>query len=304
MIVHWCTRRGGDIERLIEGRDELMTSATLTSLAMLKVKIDQGQDYLDYMRPFILQVLVDQKPDPVTDRVVTDHIQTQFGLKIPVRTIQIVLKRLSKEVPLKKEMGVYRITGTLPNPGISEAKASAERHIDVVVSGLMEFSNSTAKPISTKDEAVSALSSFLAEFNIPCIRSFLRGTTIPAVGGDHKSDIVLVSEYVFHLRQTSPERFDSFMVMAQGHMLANALLCPDLHSAPKTYQDLTFYFDTPLLIQQLGLEGEQKKSALENLINLLHNLGAKVATFSHSREELEHVIDLLQKSGESLLTRV
>ncbi len=29
---------------------------------MLKVNIDQGRDYLDYLKPFILQVLVDNNP--------------------------------------------------------------------------------------------------------------------------------------------------------------------------------------------------------------------------------------------------
>ena len=41
-----------------------MSTATLTSLAILKVNLDQGNDYLDYLRPFILQVLVEHKPDP------------------------------------------------------------------------------------------------------------------------------------------------------------------------------------------------------------------------------------------------
>ena len=60
-----------------------MSTVTLTSLAILKVHIDQGNDYLDYLRPFILQVLVEHKPDPVTIEVVSDYIRTQFGLEIP-----------------------------------------------------------------------------------------------------------------------------------------------------------------------------------------------------------------------------
>ena len=73
-------------------------------------------------------------------------------------------------------------------------------------------------------------------------------------------------------------------------MLANALLCPDLKNAPRSYKGVTFYLDTPLLVRQLGLEGEPKQAAVNNLVALLLNLGAIVATFSHSREELEHVI--------------
>jgi len=267
-----------------------VSSATLTSLAMLKVNVDQGRDYLDYLRPFILQVLCDHKPDPVTDAAVRDHIRNDFGLEIPERAVQMVLKRLSRKHPLTREQGVYRITGELPNPGIGAEKADADRHIHAVVAGLKHFSNDTARPITSDDEAVQAICAFLAEFNIPCLRAYLRGTAIPTIEKHDDALIVLVSKYVLSLQETDPKRFDSFLVVVKGHMLANALLCPDLQQAPKTYKGVTFYFDTPLLVRRLGLEGQAKQAAIENLITLLRHLGATVATFSHSRDELERVI--------------
>lgn len=263
---------------------------TLTSLAMLKVSVDQGKDYLEYLRPFILQVLVDHKPNPVTDTGVRDYLRTQFGLEIPERVVQILLKRISRSHPLKREFGVYRITDAFADPGITARKSEADRHINAVVSSLMEFSKGTAKPISTKDDAVTAICTFLAEFNIPCLRAYLRGTAIPTVEGKHHSHIVLISKYVAHLQRTDPERFESFLVVLQGHMLANALLCPDLQNAPKSYKGVTFYLDTPLLIRRLGLEGDPKRVAVEELNKLLKSLGATVATFSHSRDELDHVL--------------
>ncbi|MBD3333037.1 hypothetical protein GF356_09300 [candidate division GN15 bacterium] len=267
-----------------------MSSATLISLAMLKVNIDQGRDYLDYLQPFILQVLYDHRPSPVTDAVVRDHIRHDFGLEIPERTLQIVLKRLSRRHPLTRDSGVYNITGDLPNPGIATEKAAAQRHINAVASGLKEFSKDTARPITSDEEALQAICAFLAEFNIPCLRAYLRGTAIPTIEKHNDALIVLVSQYVLSLQETDPERFDSFLVVVKGHMLANALLCPDLQNAPKTYKGVTFYFDTPLLIRRLGLEGQAKQTAAKNLITLLRNLGATIAAFTHTRDELERVI--------------
>jgi len=268
----------------------MASTETLTSLAMLKVNIDQGKDYLDYLRPFILQVLVDYRPDPVTDQVVRDYLRSQFGLEIPSRTVQVVLKRLSRAHPLKREEGVYHITGALPDPGIAPEKSKANRHIQAVVSGLLEFAKGGGQCIATEDEVVTAICGFLSEFNIPCLRAYLRGTAIPTVEGKQQAHIVLVSEYVLHLQRSDPERFESFMILVQGHMLANALLCPDLQNAPKTYKGVTFYLDTPLLVQRRGLEGEPKKRAVEELIALVWNLGGTVATFSHSRDELGRVL--------------
>ncbi|EQD49429.1 hypothetical protein B1B_11641 [mine drainage metagenome] len=117
----------------------MASTETLTSLAMLKVNIDQGNDYLDYLRPFIQQVLVDQKPDPVTDQTIHEYLRIQFGLEIPIRAVQIVLKRLARVLPLKRTEGVFRITGTLPDPGITREKSEADRHIRSVITGLLEF---------------------------------------------------------------------------------------------------------------------------------------------------------------------
>lgn len=268
----------------------MASTTTLTSLAMLKVNVDQGRDYLDYLLPFILQILVDHKPDPITDTGVRNQFRVQFGLEIPERAIQVVLKRISRRHPLKRETGVYRITGTLPNPGINLRKSEADRHIQAIVSGLIDFSMSTAMPVESREEAASMICEFLAEFDIPCLRAYLRGTTIPTISSKHQSHIVLVCKYALQLQRTDPDRFESLQIMVQGHMLANALLCPDLQSAPKTYKEVTFYLDTPLLVQLLGLEGEPKKAAIESLIGLLRNLGGTVAAFSHSCEELGQVL--------------
>ena len=213
-----------------------MSSETLTSLAMLKVHVDHGQDYLDYLRPFILQVLITHIPDPITDTIVQDFIRSDFGLEIPNRAVQVVLKRLSRQYPLKKAHGVYQIVGELPDPRIGTEKANAMRHINAVISGLNEFSKCAAKPIGSRDEAVTAICAFLTEFTIPCLRAYLRGTAIPTIEGQHDPEIVLVSKYVLALQNTDPERFESFLVVVQGHMLANALLCPDLKNAPRSYK--------------------------------------------------------------------
>ena len=254
------------------------------------MNVDQGRDYLDYLRPFILQILVEYKPDPITDTVVSKHIRERFGLEIPERTVQIVLRRLAKTHVINRELGVYHITGNLPDPGIVAKQNEAKRHIDAVVADLIEFSSNSLKPFSSRDIAETAISAFLATFNVSCLRAYLRGTAIPDLADQRSSDIVLVSEYVIHLQKTNPERFDSFMIMVQGHMLANALLCPDLEHVTNNYKQVTFYLDTPLLIPYIGLEGRTRQVATTELLRLLRNLDGKICAFSHSRDELKGVL--------------
>lgn len=270
----------------------MVSTETLTSLAMLKVNIDGGRDYLDYLQPFIMQVLADHKPEPVTDEIVCNLIQTQFGLVIPQRTVHIILKRLSRKNILTRNYGVYQVQSQIPDPGITAKKSDATRHIQAVISGLLEFAkdNGHDSVIGNDDDAVTAVCSFLSEFNISCLRAYLRDTTIPTIEGKEPVQNILISQYVLHLQKSDPERFESFLIVLQGHMLANALLCPDLKYATKTYRGVTFYLDTPLLVPLLGLEGSQKKDAVEGLLALLRELGATLATFTHCRDELDRVI--------------
>ena len=279
-----------------------MNTATLTSLAILRVQIDHGGDYLDYLRPFILQVLTDHDIDPISSGVVCRLLREQFGLEIPERTVELVLKRLSKRYPIKRTNYVYQKTGTLPDPQVKPKQAEAERHIESLVHGLREFSQGTVTPIDSDDNAIDAICSFLAEFDVICLRAYLRGTAIPQLVGTHPGPVILVSSYIQHLRRSSPERFESLMVLVQGHMLANALLCPDLEHLSPTYKNVTFYFDTPLLLHALGLEGEPRKDAACDVIQLLNQLGGKVAAFSHSCEELRRVLRAVGGSLDSSTT--
>lgn len=215
---------------------------TLTSLAILKVAIDQGRDYLDYLRPFVLQALCDSDLESFTSSVVARHIRIHFGLEFPERTVEIVLRRLAKRRIINREHHAYHRNGVLPDPEIGAKQARAQRHIAAVVHGLRKFSEDSASPIDSDKQAIAAISAFLGEFGIQCLRAYLADTAIPELGETHKVDIVLVSNYIQQIQRTEPERFDSFMIVVQGHMLANALLCPDLQNAPQSYRNVVFYF--------------------------------------------------------------
>ena len=267
-----------------------MTTSTLTSLAILKVNLDQGRDYLEYLRPFVLQVLVDHPPQGVTPHGVKELIEKHFGLALPDRTVEIVLKRLSKTGLLGRVHHEYSILREVPDPRLSARQADAERHIQAVLNDLREFSSDTRSSLASDQDAVDAIRTFLADFDITCLRAYLRGTALPDLDRSRRTSVVLVGDYVRHLQTTDPERFRSFVVLVQGHMLANALTCPDLDKAPKTYRGVTFYLDTPLLIRYLGCEGDTAKRSVEELAILLRRLEGRVGLFSHSRDELRSVL--------------
>lgn len=259
---------------------------------MLKINIDDGKDYLEYLKPFILDIISDLEYEVINDEITTKNLLSKFGLEIPRRTVQLLLQRIQKSGVINKKDGCYKVIGTIPQTSILRDKANAERHISSVVEGLIEYFNehTQSKNEFNEEIAINALLSFLSSFSIPCLKAYLRGTTIPQVTNGKNWKIILVSQFVYYIHKNDPARFESFITLVQGNMLANALLCPDLKYATKSYTDVIFYLDTPLLLQLLGLEGEPWKQAVQELLNLIFKLDGKVACFEHTRDELEKVI--------------
>lgn len=268
-----------------------MTTRTLTSLAILKVNLDRNVDYLDYLLPFISQVIIDNDIDQI-DNIsnIRNHIRSDFGLEIPERTIEIVLRRMAKKQLVKRESHSFIPTENLTDPRISSERKRVEHEIQIVLDELKKFSKTTNTIISDSEEATKAICTFLSKFDITCLKAYLQGTVIPDLADIRHTDIVLVGNFVQYIQKNNLDLFNKFMKLVQGHMLANALTCPDLENVSSTYRGMTFYLDTPLLIQRLGLEGEPRQKATRDLILLLTRLKANIAIFSHTLSELKSVL--------------
>lgn len=276
---------------VIAGDNQMSNSEALCSLAMLKVSINTGGDYLEYVRPYVLDVLANDPPEKICDATVAEKLLESCGLKIPPRTVQIILQRLAKDGLLVRRDGVFICSDDLPMSDLSAARADANRHISLIVNELIGFASSTANRVISEELATECLVNFLSQFSIPCLRSYLRGTTLPEVGAGANWQISLVGHFVGEL-QHQPNMFDSFTLLMQGHMLANALLCPDLDSVSDTYSEVIFYLDTPLLIRLLGLEGEREEQAIKEVVGLVQRLKGKIRYFSHTYDELTSSISI------------
>ena len=267
------------------------TESTLVSLAMLKLKTDGGSDYFDYLRPFILQLLAEGVHEPITDTAIARSIKDKYGLIIPARTVQIVLKRLSKKGTITRRNNAYYINQNIEHGDWSVEHTNALRKINYITKALVDYSKEHLDKDITEEDAIDCFTAFLSQFTIPCLKIFIRGTVLPDIEQNGNWKIILVSQFIKYIEKHSLEKFESFMLLVQGNMLANALLCPDLKHATKSYEGVTFFFDTTLIIRALGLSGKEEKESTNELLSLLLSLDAKLAYFAHTQQELKAIID-------------
>ena len=212
---------------------------------------------------------------------------------IPRLTVQRVLRRLAEDdsVNIQPRSGKFQIVGPIEDLQIENKRKEIEERIEAVLSDLSSFSHTTSKPLTKTEESVQAVMTFLSRFDVACLSAYLRGTALPAIDNSMAADIVLMSDYVQHLQGSRTDLLEHFMLLVKGHMLANALMCPDLEDLPHSYEDVTFYLDTPLIVPWLGLESKEEEIATRDLIKIVQSLGGQFSVFAHTLDELENVID-------------
>jgi hypothetical protein len=266
--------------------------ATLTSLAMLKVNSDvEGRDYADYIVPFIGFVLNTEKPDPVTAADTQISLKREFGLNIPQYPTEYVLHRLADRKYLRRENHAYHPVKPIPTNDIESRRESLRQQLQDVVDALREFAASRQALNWSPNEAQDALLSYLRRFSIECLKTYTHGSPLPDTEPLAQRELLTVNLFVKMIHADDKTKFESFVALVKGHMLANALVCSDLKSITRDFGSLVFYFDTPLVLRLLGLEAEARATAAAELVELLQRLKGHCAIFEHTLEETKGVID-------------
>ena len=266
-------------------------ATTLTSLAMLKIRLDTKHDYLDYLVPFVLHVLSLNPAEPITEQSVGLALQNEFGLILPLRAIQLVLRRLVRGHQLRLDHGLFHVVAELPKTKIPEERDIARNQIGSVISSLREYVKSSYQITWTEEEATITLLQFISLFSIECISYFVRGTALPDLPPGDKSARYLVGSFIKHAHDVNATLFNNIMLLVKGNMLANALICPDLAALSKSLCNDAFYLDTSLILSILGLHGKSALESAKELTQLLKNLGARLTIFEHTRLEIINVLE-------------
>ena len=270
----------------------LQRTRTLCSLAILKVDIDEHhRTYIDYLITFILHVLTTRKPDIVTDKVIADLLESEFGLKVPLKVVQHVLRRMLRQEYLIKENNMFFPRTILKKIDISAQRLDAENKIQGVYDAICKFAPTIKADVQwANSDAAAAIVGFLSRFAVDCLKTYVFNTALPKVPETGPKELYIVSRFLQNAYDHNRALFEDFIVLVKGQMYANALTCPDLESLARTFGDVTFYVDTPLVLNLLGLQGDVQKQAAEELTTLLHDLKGTLAVFRHTLEEIKGVI--------------
>ena len=269
-------------------------NASLSSLAMLSLEMQGGKDYLDYLHGFVIDAIRSLQGEPFDALTVQRLVQQQFGLKIPCATYAIYLKRLVKAGTISPILsGVQFRVARLPPTTTAQDRKAARARITEATDELARFAQSTFSLPWDSQSSARALADFLRKYSIDFLRFAEARSPLPEQTSDAKTTDFVVASFITVCARSHPGVFESIKVLVQSHILANALMCPDLAKNPRAFRGVYFLADTRFLLKALDLESQYDTDNVCQLLAAIRTLGGVVCLFQETRDELRSVLNAI-----------
>ena len=271
------------------------SAEVLTSLAILKVQVGQGQDFLQNFIPFVAECVRADPSDVVTVAALQTGFKKLFGFNVPAGVVQNLLRRAAKQGYVALDNRVYRpVRAALDALTIEHDREQAGHELDSLARDFQQFALDVYEHPLTLTEAEDALFGFITEHGV---FSLLDGATRNELTATQKpSDHFLVGAFLTKLIDTDSEQLKYFERAVQGSMLASVLHFEDKVNISAAWQNASVYFDTPILLRVIGLYGEEAKSPYLELIDLLKQQHVSLHCFQPTLSEIDRVLSYIQEN--------
>lgn len=254
---------------------------------------NKKQDIFDLMLPFLkYSIYKNTKLNGSIDTdLVIEHMKAEFGYEsIPHSVMATMLNRLSPQT-LKKEHGTFYLKQDLSEEvnAFDKRKQQMISCREVVASALSNYLNSHMIGSNFNNEtAANALINFFVSNGL-CIAQNVELLGLMR-SKDCKTDYE-IAQFILEENRKNSDIFNYILTMVKGFFVSTAIsLQPNGNVTESKFKNVTFYLDTKLIINALGLHlPEAKKSAIE-LLEMLKQGRATLACFEHNFQEISDII--------------
>lgn len=275
-------------------------NTSLSSLALLSLQQKEGNDYLDYLRGFVLSALRLLDGRSIDAESIRKVVAEEFGLRIPAATFSVYLKRLQKQKVLgKTRSGQHYTVINLPDDRIEQQRSNAKKQINAVIESLASFAYEIFELPWDEIESANHIAGFVNKYSIDFLRYYDNNSPLPNIDRQGHATAYVVARFITQMSEENKAVFDSIRVLVQSHILSNALLCPDLAKNPHGFKGITFLLDTRFVIKLLDLESALDAKSSRELVQSIKELKGSVAIFEETKEELRTVLHAIIRGIET-----
>ena len=275
---------------------------TLTSIATLETLWEiKHSDMLDLITPFVKYAIVHTVAmnDPVDTTKVATFVKAEFGYKeFPESIITKILKRNSPAF-FKKEGGQYHYIVSLDVEveKLDKRRTECKEHIDIISEALAVYLSAHCKHKHnfTPKEAANALQSFFEQYGL-----FVGANpqALEAISPQRYETDYYIAQFIFENQKNGTKEYDYIIDLVKGYFLSTVVyLQPDnANILTASYRNVTFYYDTPFLIQFLGYQSKQAQNSAIELHQLLKRQSGSFFYFPQTEEEIISILTAYQHS--------
>lgn len=288
---------------------DIMNRNTITSLSMLyALWQSERKDLLDVIRPFVLYTIGETTSggNRIDIEAVCVFMEKEFGYKYvqPAVVERILRRETARSIPkderlIKKLNGDFYLVGSLNGfvEKFKEKRAACKSHSDIVIKELVEYLNSyhIKNENFTRAEVETLL---LAFFERQGERLILATEELNCIKAKHNEIEYYIGKFILNEYERKTIIIEYIEDLVKGYFITTALYLqadnPDITRA--SFNDVTFYLDTRLLLAFLGYKTVQENTSVQKMVKSIQNNGAKVACFSYNIDEVESILEAYKQS--------
>lgn len=270
-----------------------ISAGGLVTVAFLKAQLDSGNDHLGIFQPLILDAAKSFGSVSFVKQEVQERLATLHGVAMPQHVIGTLLDRQIRAGNIRRDAGRYQITSSMDLvPNIDGSIRAINESQAFLGQSLLDHCKRRGFEVSTPDEALEILFRFLETEQVDLL---LGGTSsITGAKDSSRKERLLTAEFIRDIVANDEQLSSVLNRMLEGLVLYHAAFLPDLSAANRKFQNFRVAFDSSLVRQAIGLEGEAARSLCAETIKLLKSSGVQCFVFEKSVDEIQRILSFYE----------
>lgn len=265
---------------------------TLLSLAILKTNWDIYQkDYIENFIPFVATIIARKRYTSLDEKQLSEDFNSEFGLIIPIHPTITILNRAAKRGLVQRDHNRFiPVIDKSIELDFSKRSADQQRVIEKIFSELKSFASKRFNRTLEDKEIEECFISYLRDHDLDILFAAEDGSPLPDVKNP-KQIRYIVAKFITECFRSEPSLFKFILDISVGHALAATILYREFINFSGILDTVTFYFDTRFFIRLLGLEGDHRRLAAEELLKILVEQKAQLRIFDLTFQEVQGILD-------------
>lgn len=272
----------------------------LVTVAFLKARVDEGHDHLDLFWPLLIDVVSTFGSRSFSTSEVQESLAQRHGMAIPQDTVATLLKRATKRAVLVREAGRYHVSfkSPLPRSTVSAEKQAIEASQLRFGDALRAHAVKRGLALATPDAALELFFRFLEDAQVAILLGNAPDTG--TAGNATIREQAICAEFIHDVARDDMAMQAVLRGMLEGLVIYHAAFLPALNTANRSFKDLRAIFDTVLVRQALGYEGDAMRVLVRETIDLLKASGVQCLVLDKTMHEIQRILSMYQdKLGSS-----